>query len=89
MKYTLFDETIKGMNLLDPVKIRDKVVSRFIPRGYNIYDRGDYFLLISVDGSLNFKFDDYKESVPDESVELYYRGHQVGMATISDMEVVE
>ncbi len=89
MKYTLFDKNIKGMNLLDPLKIRDKIVNSFVPRGYNIYHRGDYLLLISVDGAVNVRFDDYKEMAPDETVALYYRGHQVGMASISDMEVVE
>ena len=87
MKFEDFDKLIKGIDRISERKIRDSWSP--IPRGYNLYGRDGYILLISADASINLYFDQYSGMFENKVVSLHYKGVEIGAINIQDMEVVE
>ena len=87
MKYEEFDKIVGGLTRLSRVKIRDPKSP--IPRGYTLRAWDEGYLLISVDGALNIRFYDYKESLISGVVDLLFEGVNVGAISIKEMEVEE
>lgn len=82
-----FDERIRCIDRVTPLKLRDSESP--LPRGYTIYGREGYFLLVSIDGAVNLYFDHYKHLITNKVVALYEDKVEVGVISIADMEVVE
>ena len=87
MNSQTFDERIRCVDRITPLKLRDSESP--LPRGYTIYGREGYFLLISADGSVNLYFDHYKHLITNKVVALYKDNIEVGAIGIADMEVAE
>lgn len=87
MKFEVLDTSLLGMDRISELKIRDP--KSFIPRGYNIFRREGYFLLISADGSVDLYFDYWKQIIKDRAIALFFKGVEIGAINISDLEVIQ
>ena len=86
MNSQTFDERIRCVDRITPLKLRDSESP--LPRGYTIYGREGYFLLISADGSVNLYFDNYKHMIINKVVSLFMGQTEIGAISIENMEVV-
>lgn len=87
MRYEEFIKHLSGMNYISQLKIRDK--DNPFSRGYTIYARPEYYLLVSIDSTTNIYFDRTNESVAGKVATLLYKGVEIGAISLTAMEVYE
>ena len=89
MKFKDFEDHILGLDQLSVLKIRDLDPFTSKIRGYDIVAKKDYYLLSSIDKTINVIFNEFGVVPSTKPIPLYYNGVKVGAITIEDMEVIE